>query len=312
MTGPDDRASTPRRVLVTGGAGFIGSHVVEALLLAGHAPIVLDDLSSGRREDVPVGVPLRAADIVTADLAGLLARERIDAVIHLAAQISAPRSMSEPDRDLAINVVGLRRLLDAARCAAVRRFVFVSSGGAIYGETSGPATEATVPAPLSYYGVHKLTGEGYVRLSGLPYAILRPANVYGPRQRGDLEGGVIAVFLDRVRAGQSIVIYGDGEQTRDFIWAPDLADSIVRALGRPTDGIWNISSGRATSINALLATILHVTGRQMRVEYAPVRPGDVRHSVLDPSAAVADDLWRPRAALVDGITTLWSSTPGRP
>jgi UDP-glucose 4-epimerase len=306
VTDVDVRSGTARgrRAIVTGGAGFIGSNLVDRLLADGHAVLVVDDLSTGSSDQVPADAPLERLDIATDELERVFRRWRPEVVFHLAAQASVPLSIQDPLRDLAVNLVGTHRVVAAARAAGARRVVFVSSGGAIYGETTRPATERTLPAPTSFYGVHKLAAEGHVALAGLPYAIARPSNVYGPRQAAGLEGAVVASFLDQAFRQGALRIHGDGRQTRDFVHVLDVADALCR-LGQAEapNGTWNISSGRSVSILGLAAILERSYGRPLGRVAAPRRPGDVAHSSA--SAARLRALgWRPSIGLSSGIGRL--------
>jgi UDP-glucose 4-epimerase len=301
-----------RRSLVTGGAGFIGSHLVERLLADGDDVLVIDDLSTGDASNLPAQASLETVDIATADLDTLLRRWRPSLVFHLAAQSSVPRSMAEPLRDLAVNVTGTHRVAAASRSSGAHRLVFVSSGGAVYGDTGEhAATEQTAVAPSSYYGVHKLAAEGHVALSGLPFAIARPSNVYGARQAAGLEGAVVAAFVAGCRAGR-IRIDGDGQQTRDFIHVGDVVAALVH-LGEAEvgDAIWNVSTGRSMSILDLAAAIERAVGRPLEHETGPVRSGDVRHSAMS-SSRLRSSGWRPQVSLDTGISALVTAGPGRP
>jgi len=288
--------------LVTGGAGFIGSHVADMLLRDGWQVTVLDDLSGGDRANIPAGVALVEADITDPDFAHVLGGKPYVAIIHCAAQTAVPRSVADPAHDRAVNLIGTENLLRFAQQSGSGKFVYFSSGGAIYGDTRVRADETTLPAPLSPYGVHKLAAEFYVALSGVPYAILRPANVFGPRQRTGTDGGVVAVFVDRLQQGLPLAINGDGDQRRDFVYVRDVAAAACAAIRVTTNGIWNIASGIETTINELaqvVADALHVVPTRA---YAPTRPGDVYFSRLSNDKIVRDGWWRPRYTLAEGIT----------
>lgn len=289
--------------LVTGGAGFIGSHVTTALLAGGTRTTVLDDLSGGTRSRVPAGADLVIADIADPGTVGRVAAVGAELVIHAAAQVSVPVSVADPGRDRAVNVTGTAQVLAGAIAGGCRRFVFLSSGGAVYGETDG-ADEETPPAPASPYGVHKLAAEELVRASGLGWGIVRLANVYGPGQRAGLEGGVVAVFADALLAGQAITIHGDGEQTRDLLHVADAVSGILAVAAADRDGTWNVATGRATTINALLRVLEDHGGGTVPVRHGPRRAGDVRSSVLSPDRILADLGWRPTWALEPGVATV--------
>src|SRR5829696_8774040 len=238
-------------MLVTGGAGFIGSHLVDTLLAAGQEPVVLDNLASGDRENLPSGVRVVEMDIADAGVVEVIAELQPEVLIHAAAQVSVAVSMQDPHLDLAVNVEGTANVLEGAKAAGVRRFVFISSGGGVYGESDG-ADEATLPRPKSYYSAHKYLGERYVELSGLSYANARLANVYGTRQRSDLEGGAVAIFSERLRRGQPVLVNGTGEQRRDLIYVADVVDSLLTMARSNRDGTWNVGTGVSTSILELL------------------------------------------------------------
>jgi UDP-glucose 4-epimerase len=297
----DAGVTLPSRILVTGGAGFIGSHVVRAAVDRGAHVLVVDDLSTGDRRRVPKGVDVEVLDVRDARLARIVAAYRPELVVHAAARASVTASLRDPDGDHAINVVGTQRVVEAARRASAR-IVFLSSGGAVYGETRG-ATEDEPPRPENPYGRHKLQAEALVRTSGLPYAIARLANVYGPGQRADLEGGVVAIFADRLSAGEPVVIYGDGEQSRDFVHVADVVSAILLLGSRREVGTWNVGSGVATTILRLLAALEAVIRPAVAVEFAPPRPGDVRHSCLVATRLRALG-WAPSLDLIAGLETV--------
>lgn len=291
-------------MLVTGGAGFIGSHVVERLVADGEPVVVLDDLSEGSAAFLPAEAELVTADVADLATRDLIAHLRPRAIIHAAAQISVPRSMVEPARDRAVNLVGTEHVIAAAQACGGVRVVFLSSGGGIYGETPAPAAEDAPPRPKSYYSVHKYAAEQYLELSGLPYATARLANVYGPRQRAGLEGAVAAIFAERLQAGLPVAIHGDGEQRRDFVHVTDAADALVALLRSPLNGVWNVGSGQPVTINTLLATAERVFGPAVAVRYVPARAGDVTTSTLDVRMIARDLGWRARVDLEAGLRTL--------
>lgn len=299
----DDLASLGT-VLVTGGAGFIGSHVVDQLLAGGASPVVLDDFSGGDLANIPEGVPVIRADIAAAESVDRIAEARPDAIVHAAAQVSVPRSMAEPDRDRAINLIGTEHVIAGARRAGDCRVVFLSTGGGIYGETIEPASEESLPRPKAYYSVHKYAAERYLELSGLPYAIARLANVYGPRQRTDLEGGVVAILAERLASGSPITIYGTGEQRRDFVHVADVTSALATMLRSGQNGMWNVGTGEATTINELLAAAERVYGPAVSVERLPARAGDVFSSCLAVEKIARELGWGPVLGLEDGLRTL--------
>ena len=295
------------RAVVTGGAGFVGGHLVDRLISDGLDVLVVDDLSTGSTSNIPATARFERCDVADADLERLFRDWRPRIVYHLAAQASVPRSMADPLHDLTVNVVGTHRVATATREAGAARLVFVSSGGAVYGETVRPATERSLPAPRSHYGVHKLAAEGHVALAGLPYAIARPSNIYGPRQQPGLEGAVVAAFLDQARRAGRLTIHGDGSQTRDFIHVDDVVEALSR-LGDVTGstGVWNVSSGRRTSVVELASVVERVVGVPLVRTMAERRPGDVTDSAIS-SGTLRRMGWRPRMGLEAGIR---SSIPG--
>jgi UDP-glucose 4-epimerase len=297
---------------VTGGAGFVGSHLVDRLVADGWAVLAIDDLSSGRAANLPADARLEHLDLAVDDLEPVVSRWRPEVVYHLAAQASVPASIRDPLRDLAVNVIGTHRVASAARLAGAGRLVFTSSGGAIYGESTRPARETTLPAPASYYGVHKLAAEGHVALSGVPYAIARPSNIYGPRQTAGLEGAVVAAFVGLAAARQPLTIDGDGRQTRDFVHVRDVVDALVR-LGDPaaTVGTWNVAVGRRVSVAALADAVERAVGVRLGRVHRPARAGDVRHSAVS-SARLRLLGWRPSVSLLAGIRELAESAGPSP
>lgn len=298
-------------VLVTGGAGFLGSHLVELLLAAGHAVTVLDNLTTGSAANVPAGARLLQADVRT-PLAEAFAAARPRVVVHLAAQVSVPASLADPGHDLAVNAGGTVNVLAAAARAGARKVVLVSSA-AVYGIPPAlPIQESSPAAPLSPYGLSKWTAEQYVRLlgarHGLAYTILRPANIYGPRQTAEGEGAVVPSFLDRFLSGRDPVIHGDGSQTRDFIYVADMARAILQALDRADGLTLNVSSGTGTPIRDLWHLLAGLLGWRRAPVYGPPRPGDIPHSVMDNTAARQHLHWEPQVALASGLaqTVAWA------
>ncbi len=293
------------RVLLTGGAGFVASHIGDRLVDRGDTVAVLDDLSTGNEANLPRGATLLPCDIADDTQVRRLATGPFDAVVHAAAEARVVVSVADPARSERINVRGTANVIDAARRVGSRRLVFISTGGAIYGETPTCATEETEARPVSPYGKDKLRAEGLVRASGLSHAILRLANVYGPRQRGDLEAGVIAIFLQRYRERSELVVYGDGSAERDYVYVSDIADAVLAALDATPSGTWNVGTGVATSVNALIEHFRRALGDPpVGVRYAPAREGELQRACLDAAKAASELGWRARHSLADGLGRL--------
>jgi UDP-glucose 4-epimerase len=281
-------------ILVTGGAGFIGSHMAKRHLDDGHRVVVVDDLSAGRREKVPEKARFVQEDIAETDLEPLLREEKIDFVSHHAAQIDLRHSVSDPLHDARANILGSLKLLEACRRAGVRRVLFSSTGGALYGEPEGgrPASEDHPTNPVSPYGCAKLSIEKYLHyynvIHGFQTQIFRYANVYGPGQNGTGEAGVVAIFAEAILHGRKPKVRGDGEQTRDYIYVGDLVEAAARAASRGGSGTWNLGTGVETSVNRLFELIAGELGYHEQPEHVALPPGEQRRSVLDGSAAVRD------------------------
>jgi UDP-glucose 4-epimerase len=319
------------KILVTGGAGFIGSHIVDAYVNAGHEVWVMDDLSRGHRESVNPRARFVRMDLGSPGLRDLFAEVGFDCVNHHAAQIDVRVSVSDPIRDATVNILGTVNLLEAVREHHVPRFILASTGGAIYGASrSLPATEQHPATPLSPYGIAKLSAEYYLeyyrQVHGLRYVVLRYANVYGPRQDPKGEAGVVAIFCERALRQQRLVIYGDGEQTRDYVYVGDVARGsrlaleylaadrrtishdrgaeIGREMSRP---IFNLGTGIETSVNALAARVLEAADQDCHISYQPRRTGEVERSAIDPSRARAELGWTPAISLAEGLahTLAW-------
>jgi UDP-glucose 4-epimerase len=298
------------RAAVTGGAGFIGSHLVDALVARGDEVHVVDSLATGRRENLSAGATLHERDIrePLADLFETIEPER---VYHLAAQADVGTSVEKPELDAEVNVLGTLRVLEAARRHDAP-VVFSSTGGAIYGECAEPADESAERQPLSPYGTSKLAGEEYLatwnRLHGTRHVALRFANVYGPRQLAKLEGGVVAIFMDRLRAGEVGTVFGDGEQERDFVYVGDVVAAIL-AAGAGEPGTYNVGTGIATSVNELWRLCAQAAGSDGEPVYGDARQGELRRSVLDASRAERELGWRAATSLDEGLRATWDA-PG--
>jgi UDP-glucose 4-epimerase len=297
------------RVVVTGGAGFVGSHLADALRDRGDDVLVIDDLSKGR-EDRLDGVAFARGDIRDGPaLAGLVHDHRAEVVFHLAAQADVRASVADPVADLMINVAGTVHVLEAAR-AEDARVVFASTGGAIYGATDQRPTPETAPtSPEAPYGTAKLCAEEYVRLfnrlHGTQHVILRLGNVYGPRQDPAGEAGVVSIFAGRIARGERPLVFGDGRQTRDYVYVGDVVDAFMAAADAGSPGCWNVGAGTETSVLDLLEGFAAVTGRPVEPEFAPARAGELDASALDGSLAARELGFQPRVALGDGLARVY-------
>ncbi|HLI32791.1 MAG TPA: NAD-dependent epimerase/dehydratase family protein [Solirubrobacteraceae bacterium] len=304
-----------KRALVTGGAGFIGSHVAELLLERGYRVLVVDDLSSGRIENVPDGAMFEKMNLVDDVRAFQLAYHFCpDYVFHLAAQASVTVSVQSPFMDFFPNVVGTFNVLEGAR-SRNSRFVFASTGGALYGEDAPlPTNEDFPPDPLSPYGIGKLCCEIYTthwaRLYECPNTVLRLANVYGPRQNPHGEAGVVAIFSQALRNGEAPRIYGDGEQTRDYIHVRDVAAAFVAAAERPSPGVYNVGTGVQTSVNRLWELLQGVSGRSVTAQHMPPRMGELRRSALDATRMREAFGWEPKVGLEEGLAETYAYYTG--
>ncbi|MFD2333407.1 NAD-dependent epimerase/dehydratase family protein [Cohnella sp. GCM10020058] len=299
-------------VAVTGGAGFIGSHLSEALLAAGADVHVIDNLSSGYRANVPAGAVFHETDIRSPEARAVIAGIRPEVIYHLAAQADVQRSIANPVEDASVNVEGTLNMLSAGRQAGTRKFVFASTS-AVYGNVSKEVvSEREKAEPMSFYGLSKRTAEQYIRiysqLYGLDYTILRYGNVYGPRQTPKGEGGVVAVFLDRLRQAIPPTVHGDGEQTRDFVYVNDIVAANIAAFARGARETLNVGTGRATSVNELLRLLELCRGAAIERRHAPARAGDIRHSRLDPRRARRVLRWASAYDAATGIAETYAST----
>jgi UDP-glucose 4-epimerase len=294
------------KILVTGGAGFIGSHVVDAYVAAGHEVVVVDDLSTGRAENLNPQARLVRLDIRDPAARDLVVSERPDVLNHHAAQMDVRHSVADPVFDAAVNIIGLVNLLEGVRAVGVGRVVFASSGGAVYGEQEAfPATEEHRTEPVSPYGVSKRAGEHYLHYYsgayGIPYVALRYANVYGPRQDPHGEAGVVAIFTEQVLRGAQPIINGDGRQTRDYVYVDDVVAANLAALEAEFVGPLNIGTGVETDVDSLFTLVRDAVGSAAVAVHGPPKPGEQRRSVIDPGRARRVLGWAARAALEDGL-----------
>jgi UDP-glucose 4-epimerase len=297
------------KILVTGGAGFIGSHVVDAYVAQGHDVTVMDNLSTGKRENLNPAADFIEMSITDKALGEVFAEKRFDVVNHHAAQVSVPYSVERPELDLEINGLGVLNLLDASVKNGVSRFIFVSSGGAIYGEQEKlPINELALAKPLSPYAAHKQLGESYVytygSLHGINYAVLRYANVYGPRQSVHAEAGVVAIFCEKMLVGETCTIYRYSDMPqgmiRDYVYVGDLVAANLLVLEKGTGGAFNLGTGVATGTLDLFEALAKNTDYGLKPQFGEPRSGDIKRSVLDISKAKAELGWEPKVDLAQG------------
>jgi len=295
------------RILVTGGAGFIGSHTVDALVAGGHEVSVLDDLSAGQRERLNPGARFHHANIRNADEVRMIVdQEAPEVIVHLAAQMDVRRSVADPAFDAEVNLIGFLNLMEAARLKGLRRVVFSSTGGAIYGDQENyPCDENHPRRPVSPYGVAKLSTEAYLFFYkvqyGIDYVALRYANVYGPRQDPHGEAGVVAIFCGRILERKPCTIFGDGEQTRDYVYVGDVVRANLAAVSTKVSGAINIGTGVETSVNQLYGLLAAAAGTDALPAYAAGRPGEQARSAISPARAARELYWRPEVALGEGL-----------
>ncbi len=296
------------QILVTGGAGFIGSHTVDALVATGtHEVAVIDNLSAGKREQVNPGARFYEADIrEAAEVGRIIAHERPEVMVHFAAQMDVRRSVADPAFDAQVNLVGFLNLMEAARPHGLRRVVFSSTGGAIYGEQDTfPADETHPCRPVSPYGVAKFSTESYLFFYqaqyGINYAAMRYANVYGPRQDPHGEAGVVAIFCGRLLEDKPVTIFGDGEQSRDYVYVGDVVRANVAAVTAAANGPINIGTGIETNVNRLYETLAAAAGSPRPPTYAAARPGEQKRSVIAAARAGRELGWRPEITLEEGL-----------
>lgn len=298
------------KAVVTGGAGFIGSHLVEELLLQGAKVHVLDNLVSGQLKNVHPLAVMHIEDIRSQGAKQIIKREKPDVVFHLAAQADVAQSIREPKYDADMNINGTINILEACREASVKKIIFASTSG-VYGNLQKDLiSEKDLTMPISYYGLSKLTAESYIRLFhqlyGLSYTILRFGNVYGPRQSAKGEGGVIAIFLDRIKKGMPLMIHGDGEQTRDFVYVKDIVRANITAVEKGDQETIQVSTGRSVSVNHLVKMLTQIYGSPIETIYTHARTGDIKHSCLDNKKARQLLQWNPQVDIFNGLTETYT------
>lgn len=294
------------KILVTGGAGFIGSNIADALVEAGHSVVIVDDLSSGREENVHPKAKLYRMDIRDAAVENVFRDERIDVMCHHAAQMDVRRSVADPSFDASVNVLGFLNLMEAGRKHGLKKVLFASTGGAIYGEQDYfPADERHPTRPLSPYGITKLVTEKYLffykETYGIDHVILRYANVYGPRQSPHGEAGVVAIFTSKMFKGEQPVINGDGTQTRDYVFVGDVVKANLLALGMPGSDTFNIGTGIETDVNELFRVIRKHTGASCEERHAPAKAGEQKRSVVSSAKINAALGWSPTVRIDEGL-----------
>lgn len=290
------------RVLVTGGAGFIGSTIVDALRARGDVVVVVDDISTGDRANLAPDIALRVADVSDPKaLHEALRGEGFDAIVHCASKTKVVESMEKPDLYRRVIVEGTRNVVRVAEEVHAQILVNISTGGAIYGETEVCANEAVPVDAASNYGKFKAEAEKVVAAAHVPNITLRLANVYGPRQRQDLEGGVVAIFLGRWKRGEKLTVFGDGNAQRDYIYVGDVADAVLSSFAGEWKGVYNIGTGVATSVNDLIAALSTTLGPPPGITKAPERPGELQRSCIDSAKAIREGLWTPSTSLVEGL-----------
>jgi len=294
------------KVLVTGGAGFIGSHLVDRLIQEGHEVVVVDNLLTGKRRNLNKEARFYKQDVQSSRLERVFSRERPLLVMHLAAQVDLRRSVEDPIFDAQVNILGTLNVLQQAVKYGTRKVIFASSGGAIYGEQDiFPAPESHPIRPLSPYGISKLNGEQYLayyqRVSGIQHVILRYSNVYGPRQDPEGEAGVVAIFMGKMLAGEQPIINGNGRQTRDFVFVDDVVEANLAAMGKEVQGIYNVGTAEETSINDLFRLLVELTNAGCKELHGPAKKGEQARSVVDFSRLRQELGWEPKVPLREGL-----------
>jgi len=294
------------KVLVTGGAGFIGSHLVDRLVQEGHEVVVVDNLLTGKRRNLNKEAQFYKLDIQSSRLERVFSRERPLLVMHLAAQVDVRRSVEDPIFDAQVNVLGTLNLLEQAVKYGARKVIFASSGGAIYGEQDVfPAPESHPIRPLSPYGISKLNGEQYLayyqRVSGIQHVILRYSNVYGPRQDPEGEAGVVAIVTGKMLAGEQPIINGNGRQTRDFVFVDDVVEANLAVIGKEVQGIYNVGTAEETTVNDLFRLLVELTNAGCKELHGPAKKGEQARSVVDSSRLRQELGWEPKVPLREGL-----------
>jgi len=296
------------KVLVTGGAGFIGSHVVDRMIQEGHDVVVVDNLSTGKRKNVNKAARFYKADILSSKIEKIFRKEKPDLISHHAAQMDVRRSVADPIFDAQVNILGFLNLLENSVRHGTKKVVFASSGGAVYGEQETfPAPETHPVQPVSPYGISKLSGEHYLyyyqKVAGLNYVALRYANVYGPRQDPFGEAGVVAIFSQKTLMNDQPIINGNGKQTRDYVFVEDVVEAHMATLDPAVQGIFNVGTGKETSVNQLFRALVEITGAKVKEIYGPEKRGEQLRSVLDCSKLKKATDWEPKVQLQDGLST---------
>jgi len=294
------------KVLITGGAGFIGSHITDKLIEKGHQVVVIDNLSTGKKENLNPQAKFYEADICNSEISQIFQKEKPEIVFHFAAQIDVHKSIKDPIQDARVNILGSLNLLQNCKEIKVKKFIFASSGGAVYGDTSiVPTPESHPETPESPYGICKLTVEKYLcfykKTFGLNYTVLRLANIYGPRQDSKGEGGVVAIFCDKMLKQEQVTINGDGEQTRDFVYVDDVVNVALLSMEREKSDIYNIGTGKETNINEIFRKIKKLTGSSCEEVYTMEKSGEQKRSCLNYSKAKQELSWEPEYDLERGL-----------
>lgn len=300
------------KILVTGGAGFIGSHIADAYVNDGHEVVIIDNLSTGRRENINPKAKFYELDVASPEVATVVANERPDILNHHAAQVDVRVSVADPASDIRTNVMGLVALMEAGRKAGLKRVILASSGGTVYGEqTFFPATEDHPTWPISPYGLNKLACEKYLyyyqQQYGIPYVALRYANIYGPRQNPHGEAGVVAIFLNKMLSGETPVINGDGRQTRDYVYVGDVVEANLLVLNGRAHRAYNVGTGVETDVSAIFRALSEFSGLKCQKVHGPAKPGEQERSVISHSKILHELGWCPKVSFADGmkLTTDW-------